>query len=56
MAGDGRAVRPHGDGPAVELGDAETPDFLLICRFERQHEAFPSPVIFAADYYPSVKM
>src|SRR5215472_2179163 len=38
MAGDGRAAGADGGGPAVELCDAETPDFLLVRGFERVHE------------------
>jgi hypothetical protein len=26
-------------GSAIELRDAETPDFFPVCRFERKHEA-----------------
>jgi hypothetical protein len=39
MAGDGRAARPDGRGSAVELRDTETPNFFLVGRFKRKHEA-----------------
>jgi hypothetical protein len=37
MTRDRRSARPDSCYPAVELRDAETPDFLLVGRFEREH-------------------
>jgi hypothetical protein len=39
MAGDCRTGGPDGRGSAVELRDTETPNFLLVGRFKRKHEA-----------------
>jgi hypothetical protein len=36
--GNRRSVQSDGRGAAVELRDAETPDFFLVGRFERKHE------------------
>jgi superfamily I DNA and RNA helicase len=38
VAGDGRTAQLDGGRPAVELRDAETPDFLLVGCFKREHE------------------
>src|SRR5664280_202458 len=38
VAGDHRSARLHCRGSAVELRDAEAPDFLLVSRLERKHE------------------
>jgi hypothetical protein len=39
MARDRRSAGPGGCGSAVELRDTETPDFFLVGRFKRKHEA-----------------
>src|SRR5450631_224967 len=39
MAGDNRPARFDCRGSAVELGNTETPDFLLVGRFKREHGA-----------------
>jgi hypothetical protein len=39
MAGHRRPAGSDGCGSAVELRDTETPDFLLVGRFEREQEA-----------------
>src|ERR1700688_779589 len=39
VAGDRRPARPYSRDSAVELRNAEAPDFFLVSRFKRKHEA-----------------
>jgi hypothetical protein len=57
VAGDCGSGGTHGGGPAIELGDPETPHFLLIARFKREHERTPFVhATIVRQRYPSVKI
>ena len=57
VACDRRSGRTHGCGPAIELGDTETPHFFLIARFKREHEGAPLvPATILSQRYPEVKI
>src|ERR1700675_1937275 len=46
VARDRRPARPDCRRPAVELRDAETPDFFLVSRLKREHEV----ILCSRDY------